>query len=249
MNPDDLLEVYRESSGPDTDARARLMGRLAALGPPETGASKPRTLWPWVAAAATLAAAAVAFWLTPKAQRAVDEGPNASLASDRAAVSDTEGTAIPQAPREADPPLDDRRPEPALAPEPLPEPEPEREPEPVRPKRPRPAKPVPAPPADPPPVEVDTLAAEAALIGKARAALAKGDAAATLGHLRSYDATFDPPTFHEEAAALRAMARCSRDGRDDDTATGFRRAYPRSMFRKRVQKACAPPAAKKDDAE
>ena len=44
MTPDRMLEAFRESTGPDADARTRLMGRLAALGPPApaTASATPR---------------------------------------------------------------------------------------------------------------------------------------------------------------------------------------------------------------
>lgn len=254
MRSDDLLEAYRESAGPDADARSRLMGRLAALGPPaEPSAPDRRVVWPWVVAAATLAAAAVALWIAPRGQQVAHEQPSPTLASDRAADAETNGVVTPQTPPSR------RRTDDGSEPEPEPESEPEAQPEfeasgepEVQPEpktRPRartrmPRTPPAAPEPESPAPEADTLGAEAILIGKARAALSRGDAARALEHLEAFADAFTAPRLHEEAAALRAMAQCAGNP-NAKVSAAFSGAYARSMFRARVRKACEPESERK----
>lgn len=248
MTPDDWLAASRDSMGPDVDARTRLMGRLAALGPPQEAVVAKRRIWPWGVATATLAAALLALWARPDPQRLVDTSAQAEQASDQASLPGTDGVALPQTPSRAT-----QAPK-ALVVERLADPEPAettspetagRSAEPpsivAKPRRRARSQPPEAElPATPTlvPDTSDTLAAEAALISRARVALSQGDAAGALKRLREYENRFDAPHLTEEAAALRAMARCASEGRDDERAAAFGREFPRSMFRKRVLRAC-----------
>lgn len=250
MTPDRILEAFRDSTGPDADARTRLMGRLAALGPPTapTGATTPprRAAWPWVAVGAVAAAAALALWVAPREQTPIDDAPQPTMASDRAEAEVSEGRATPRTTE----PSSSGKPAPAVAPPapehqapaPAPLEELERRSKPAPKTRRRPAATALPPASKPEPEpadEVDTLAEELRLISRARAALSRGDAATALSHLRTHASTFDAPRLSEEAAALRAMARCTRDGPDKASARAFGRAFPASMFRARVTSACS----------
>ncbi len=255
MNPDRMLEAFRESTGPDADARTRLMGRLATLGPPPAAPAPPRSAWPWVAVGGLAAAAALALWLVPRGQAKVEGSSDPSMASDQARVDAPDGrTVSAPATREPAPTAPRSTPEPS--------PNPIVEPAPIEPletalEGPRKARrrvvqqPPPkttaettaettAPPEPPPPQAPDSLAAELRLITQARSALSRGDAAAALTHLRAHADTFETPRLGEEASALRAMARCTRDGPDEDATGAFARRFPTSMFRARVKKACSP---------
>lgn len=247
MRPEDLLAASRESMGPDVDARTRLMGRLAALGPPGEAAAPKRRIWPWVVATTAVAAAVVALWGRPDSQRLVDTSGEVEQASDQASSREAGGVALPKAPATARQTRKDATVEPPLVPERVQTSRPEpatRGPKPQR----TPAKPRNRPGAEAPVVQVpaplepdasETLAAEAALISRARGALSRGNAADALKHLREYETRFAAPHLAEEAAALRAMARCAAEGRDDERAAAFGREFPRSMLRKRVRRACA----------
>ncbi len=240
MTPDDLLGAYREDEGPDADARARLMGRLAALGEPG-GSTAPKrvAMGPWLFGAAALAAAvALAWFMVPRqAQQARDT--TQSMASDAAThppVSGEAQTHIPAQSRPAPAPLP---PIEALAPADPPAPATALAP-PVRRetgvRRPTSPEAVEAPPPDRAPA--DTLAAEAAHLGRVRAFLSRRDAAGALASLKTYDATYTAPRLAEEAQALRTMARCTRDGADPSASVAFGRRHPGSMFRAQVERAC-----------
>lgn len=260
MTPDRMLEAFRDSTGPDADARTRLMGRLAALGPPAAptrdAAPPRRAAWPWVAVGALAAAAALALWIAPREQTPIDDAPQPTMASDRAETEVSGGRAIPRTtePSSAHSPRTPAvapatEPESPQPPDPAPLEEIERRPTPPPKARRRPAattSPAASKPDPEPSDEVDTLAEELRLISRARAALSRGDAATALSHLRTHASTFDAPRLGEEAAALRAMARCTRDGPDEASARAFGRTFPTSMFRARVTAACS---SKGDHAE
>lgn len=248
MTPDDWLAASRDSMGPGVDARTRLMGRLAALGPPQEAVVAKRRIWPWVVATATLAAALLALWARPDPQRLVDTSAQAEQASDQASLPGTNGVALPKTPSTATQAEKGSVVDSPTEPESVETSSPDDAARSAKPDstaaKPRnrgrshaPEVEIPATPTSEPDAS-DTLAAEAALITRARAALSRGDASDALKRLREYGEKFDAPHLGEEAAALRAMARCALEGPDDESVAAFGREFPRSMFRKRVRRAC-----------
>lgn len=76
------------------------------------------------------------------------------------------------------------------------------------------------------------LAGERALVDRARAALARGDAAACLEAVRSHEARFPNGRLAEEreVLAVRALARAGQTDEARARADRFRKRYPNSVF-------------------
>lgn len=79
-------------------------------------------------------------------------------------------------------------------------------------------------------IDAERLAEEVALVDRARAALARGDAQATLGALDDYDARFSPRRFAPEALYLRmeALLRLGQTSAARAVAARLAKAYPSS---------------------
>ncbi|MEM6294214.1 MAG: hypothetical protein AAGA54_23255 [Myxococcota bacterium] len=247
MTPDDLLSAYADAQGPDADAQARLMGRLAALGEPATVVPPKRArVGPWLFGAAVLAAAVALVWVVSPNRAQQVEDDRQSMAPNAATPSPVEGDATTRRPDAAPA----QRTTPAVTPslpqvpvETLDPPAPETSPAeraPTTRRAPSPRR-KPAAPQTPAQVEpTDTLAAEATLLARVRGSLSRGDAAAALALLKTYDDTYETPRLAEEARALRTMARCTRDGPDEAAARAFTQRHRGSMFRAQVERACSP---------
>lgn len=122
---------------------------------------------------------------------------------------------------------------------------------PAEPATPRRSSPAPRKPAEPvdaaEPVETPSatsLAEETRLLDRARRALLKNWPKMALGLIREAEERFPNGVLRQERAVLRVMALCDAgrvaDGREAIAA--FRRAYPRSALRSRVESACPQPA-------
>lgn len=256
---DDLLAAYRAQRGPDTAAQERLRDRLDALGPPQAASETevvPLAHASWTrrgaavggAIAALAAAVALGWWIRGDAATS-QPARDGSLAADQAVVPQPQGTATRAMDRATKPRHPAVAPQPVPPPlaEPLPLEEPPAEAPPARSAasaRPRPERaPTPAPPsAAAPPTEApsaaDSLAAEAARIGQARAALAGGHPATALALLANYDKTFPAATLAEEADAIRTMARCRTSASPGVLGRTFALRNPKSIFAKQVRDAC-----------
>ncbi len=97
-------------------------------------------------------------------------------------------------------------------------------------------------PARPEPTTEEAIAAEAALMRRARVALEAHRYVRVLQLIDEHEARFDAPFMAEEAAAWRAMALCGggREQRGQRAAAAFRRAYPRSPQRASLDVLCPP---------
>ena len=258
---DDLLAAFRDDRGPSEDAVARMRKRLNALGPVQERARvielpsrrTDRRVRIAVAVAALAAAAVLGWWvrgvtLTPA------EAVHGSLAEDRVegdasadVVKEREQARVTSTPepvvREIEasnevveaPAID-----PAIASPRVPHGKPARARAPLAPVEVREEPPAVEPPHD-------TLAAETAIVRRARAELSSGNARSALTILAEHRQQFPTGTLVEEAAAVRAMANCRVDQSGAArVAAGFADRFPKSLFRGQVAAACRP--AEKTDA-
>jgi hypothetical protein len=108
------------------------------------------------------------------------------------------------------------------------------------PRRPR-ERAVEAPP-QPVPEDSSTLAAETALLQRAQAALAAGDAGAALTALAEHATKFAGGVLARERDALRVTALCAagRRAEGEAEAAAFLRAHGDSLLADRVRGACDP---------
>jgi hypothetical protein len=99
------------------------------------------------------------------------------------------------------------------------------------------AAPTPIAATDGPKRKVDTFNAQVALIDRARARAAAGDAGGTLQAVDEYDHRFPGGLLSEEALLLRVEAVAMRGGRDSAAALAkrFLIEYPRSVHAERLR--------------
>jgi RNA polymerase sigma-70 factor (ECF subfamily) len=101
------------------------------------------------------------------------------------------------------------------------------------------------PVADGPAAPPDTLASETLLVGRARRALADGDAANALALLDEHARTYPSGQMTGEAQALRVRSLCAAGRTDEATrlAASLAAAHPSDPSAAGVRDACAPPPA------
>jgi hypothetical protein len=266
MQRDELLAAFRDDRGPSVDAVKRMRKRLDELGPVQErarvielpsrrGDQRVRI----AVAVAALAAAAVLGWWIRGVTLTPEEAVHGSLAEDRVVEGDaSEGVAKERGQARAGA-------APASVPEieapsetgPAPMIEPARAPPPLAatPKKPSRSKAAPERVEDNAPLEEpaaaaplrDTLAAETAIVRRARAELSRGRAQSALSIVAEHSEQFPKGALVEEAAAVRTMANCRLD---QSGAAGLGAAFvdrfPKSLFRSQVDAACRP--AEKTDA-
>lgn len=236
-----LLSDYRAHTGPSPEVAARLLSAVKRDAQARASAADPalppgvvplrRRAWIAPAVLAAAAAALLALWLGPARQAARTDATGSAAAH---VADDPAGrTALPRA---SGPVIEDRPdatgsevpvPEDNTAPGPPPE---LRAPTPRR--RESPAAPVPE--------DTEDLAAEMQRMRAAQLALGAGDPAGALAHLEDYARRFPAGQLQEEAQALRAIALCKTERRDEGRAVArsFLAARPGSMFAERVRAAC-----------
>jgi hypothetical protein len=255
---DDLLAAYREHRGPSPRAVERIHRRLEALGPareratvieltPERGVGRRARI---AIAIAALAAAAVLGWWIRGVAMTPEPGVHGSLAEDHVEPDERGGVARPveaktqerrpaRAPAlvEATPPADEAprvesAPEPTAstpAPASAPRARPPRQRVPDEPER---TVEAPAP-------RRDTLAAETAIVRRARAELSRGRAQQALAILGEHEREFPRGALLEEAHAVRTMAQCRLHAGDAASLdAAFVERFPKSLFRSQVAAAC-----------
>jgi hypothetical protein len=92
---------------------------------------------------------------------------------------------------------------------------------------------------EPEPTASSTLAAELALVTRARRALTLGETARALDATAEHARRFPHGVLAPERAAIETIARCRQGGQGDpDRARAFHRAHPRSLFAELVDEAC-----------
>jgi hypothetical protein len=261
MQRDELLAAFRDDRGPSPDAVARIRKRLDELGPVQERARvielptrrMDRRVRIAVAVAALAAAVVLGWWirgvtLTPA------EAVHGSLAEDRVVEGDTsQGVAkdrgqarVASTPEPVVREIEAPAIEPAWTTEPSIAASPRVATPRGKPSRSR-AAPVPAeevaPVEDPPAAEPlrDTLAAETAIVHRARAELSRGRAQSALTILVEHGEQFPGGALVEEAAAVRTMAKCRLDPSNAARlGTAFVDRFPKSLFRSQVDAACRP---------
>ncbi len=227
-----LLDAYRAHTQPSAEAKRRMQSVLLGTKADE------RRAWPWMLAGA-VTAAAVALWLVlagvggPLGMTARS---NPSTASDQAQpnapVRAATGGPRARASNPAPPPLQPASPMPAALP-------------------PEPATPGPLPArarsdkrtADPEDTgTIDAVANEWRRIDAAERALAQGKPSLALVELDLHAQEFPRADLRQERRALRVLALCAlgraTEGKGQQRA--FLREFPRSTYRARVERACAP---------
>ncbi len=267
LHADDLLAAYRAERGPSPHEQDQLWARLAAdiadqeAVAPVVPIGSRRRVVVWAALGLAAAAALVVWWPTGTTVQAGDDGdakhlaPHASERTDgdpRQAKTRTPETATGRMEtRDASVAPDVDVPTPApLSEDPRPG-----EPTQVRaadalpidgatPRPPRRAK-TPAPKTEPASTPTDSLAAETALIQRARAELSSGRAGVALQTLREYGKSFPKGRLAEEADAVGTMARCRMNPEDPSTlADAFDARRTDSLFSRQVRAACDAAAKK-----
>lgn len=263
---DALLAAARRAQGPDASTTEQLWDRLEQDGltdpVPTTSAAAP---WRWIAVAAAVVAAAfvLGWWLRGAPMRAVATEQPRDMASREATQVAHGGQATPRAPHDSGATASAQPPA-VAAPTPLAEPAPGLRPTapaqspraapnaaPARAPARRNAAPAPtadsppptptATPDPPAPVVVDTLAAEALAVQRARKALSQGKPSEAQALVAAYRRQYTTPKLAEEADAIDTIARCrlvpdlGAKLRDD-----FAGQYPGSLQQAGVDRACAP---------
>jgi hypothetical protein len=224
------LAALRAEDDLPADARARVWARLAAeeAGPSDMSFAPARQRRGWAPVVLGLAiAAGVALALVGPGrgakELAADTRPDAAAYDDAARAARMATKIVAPAPEVV--PVTSA-PTPILVKE-----------EPRRPRE-RPVE------ATPPPVPEDssTLAAETALLQRAQAALAAGDADAALTGLGEHAKRFADGVLARERDALRVTALCAAGRRAEGQAEAatFLRAHGDSLLAERVRGACDP---------
>ncbi len=262
---DELLAAFREERGPSPEAVERIAERLAKLGParepakvialvPSRRANRVTRIA--VVVGAIAAALVLGWWIRGVTLTPVEQV-HGSLADDHVDIAPKVGEAR-TVERVVEPRARDRE-APAIAPAPAVEPsptfEPTAPPEPptVRERPHRRGSPTAgvATPSDPPPEAAhasDTLAAELAIVQRARAQLSRGQAREALATVAEHAEQFPRGKLGEEAAAVRTMAQCRLHPAEvERLRTAFVERHPKSLFRKQVEAAC--PSAGKGQGE
>ncbi len=231
-----LVDAYRTHTRPSPEARRRMASVLLGPKADERRAWPWPWPWPWMVAAAV--AAAVVLWLVVAGvggPLGMTARSNPTTASDQAQPTAPMGAASgdPRArASNASPPMQPASPTPAALP-----------PEPATPA-PLPARARPDPRAADP---EDTATIEAAAdewrrIDAAERALAQGKPSLALDELDHHAREFPGADLRQERRALSVLALCAlgraTEGRGQQRA--FLRDFPRSTYRERVERACAP---------
>ena len=239
---DRLLAVEREAQGPSPEARARLAARLSAtLGVPlGVGLGGPGPVGTAPAAGAPaggLVAGAKLLAIVVVGSVAVGGG---TYLAGRALVRGRGQPAGVMAPAEAPPPSAPDRRAPARAPDRAAAPPPVASPVAPPPTRRGPGGGAPRT-RDAPAIAPggSSLAAEGALLNRARTDLARGDAAAALAALATHRARYPHGPLAEEAGALRVLALCrlGRPRAARGAAARFYARWPGSLLRGAVDQA------------
>lgn len=250
---DELLGAFRAERGPSASARARLEARIHEIATTPTTTQRQQATSPWLrrgtVVAIAVAAAIVGTCALAPQEASEQQGDVPALVPD-AARSGAHDTGQAQPSRPLSPPPAARQPAsaaletPPLNPAMVPAPAQARPADratsgdsTVDPRRPQ-ARPAAEPKAQP---DATTITEEAAAIGRARAALTKGQRQSALDELVVYRRRFPNPVLGEEAAAVEAMAECHGATADVAAASAraFAAAHPGSLFRKQVQRSCS----------
>ncbi len=229
MTPEEIIHSYRRARGPAPRAANRVAARLDTLGPPPNVATPPAAasstaVTSLAALGATSAAVVVALVAGAPDEQAPRPGTPAP-ANVPTATTKAHVATLPVAPAQAR--------EEQGVPRPAPAPRPRRRSRTQASPRTKARPATIAPPAD-------SLRAEIQALGRARAALLRGDVDDATRLLQRYEAQFTAPKLAEEADALRAMITCATRGPDQEHSRAFDRAHPRSMFQVQVARSCTP---------
>lgn len=256
-----LISAWVEQRGPSPELEARIWAAVSAraragdLGPdlgPDSGlgsATATATATPRLAGPARLRLALVGLGVTATITAlvlAVGARPDHVAEPEQA---DARAPASVDQPSEAAAPAPQLRSPASLAVEPKPTPEPAPEPTPIAsPPAPAPtskrhtrAKPTAQPPSSPPAnTGEDELAAELALLGRARAALKIRDPKAALALLDEHAKRFPNGALRSERELTRITAACSAGELDraEQVARRFAREHPNSTETKRLVDTC-----------
>jgi hypothetical protein len=166
-----------------------------------------------------------------------DHEAHGSLAEDRVEPETNDGKALPRHPVVAPAEPTATPPSPEVPSPALPsldvEPPPSSEPPPKPARRHRASTGAPEPPRH------DTLAAETAIVRRARAELSRGRAQQALTILAEHAEQFPRGALTEEAQAVRTMAQCRLRSSDAPRlGAAFAERFPASLFRHQVEAAC-----------
>jgi hypothetical protein len=226
--PDDVRAVLHAGAfGPalGEEARARLLSRIAASAAISPSIASSASGIAGKVAGRPMVAVALAF------AGGVAAGIAGHVAWQAHAAAPTVGTPPPVIAMEphpvevVPPPSPSRSPSPVITPVIEPQ-KPARSPAPARASTPRP------PLRQPPRASESDLAAENALITRARAALVRGDAQGALAAVAEHETRFADGALSEEREVVRVQALVASDqrGEADARARRFHEQFPNSMF-------------------
>lgn len=210
-----LVELERSAPPAPAELRARALARAAgAVHGAVVTPVRPR----FRARALLLAAALVVALGAFAAYRSVDDAPRSDDAERAAPVITSPVAPAPPAPKRTEPS------------------------EPVRISPPKPVSSGTVSSAAPRPSPEETYAQELALLQRARASLAKGDATAALAAIAEHQRRFSGGRLREEREALRVKALTSL-GRSDEArraAERFKTEFPRSVLSSSIEQTAKP---------